>query len=77
MIGLPGEPFTDIGVQIKDTEGWNMIMPCCIVNGYQGYFPTKDAFDEGGYESRSSSFQSNVAELLIQGGKTLLKELKN
>lgn len=77
MIGLPGEPFTDIGVQIKDTEGWNMIMPCCIVNGYKGYFPTKDAFDEGGYESRSSSFQSNVAQLLVEGGKALLDALRS
>lgn len=75
MIGLPGEPFTDIGVQIKNTEGWDMIMPCCIVNGYVGYFPTKEAFDEGGYESRSSSFQSNVAQLLAEGGKALLEEL--
>ena len=70
-----GEPFTDIGVQIKDTEGWSMIMPCCITNGYQGYFPTKSAYDEGGYESRSSSYRSNVAELLVAGGKELLAEL--
>ena len=77
MIGLPGEPFTDIGVQIKDTEGWSMIMPCCITNGYEGYLPTKDAFDEGGYEARASVFQSNVAELLVNGGKDLLSELKN
>ena len=75
MIGLPGEPFTDIGVQIKDTPGWDMIMPCCIANGYVGYFPTKEAFDEGGYEARSSSFQSNVAQLLVDGGKTLLEAL--
>ena len=76
LIGLPGEPFTDIGVQIKDTEGWDMIMPCCITNGYEGYFPTKDAFDEGGYEARSSNYQSHVAEVLVSGGKELLKELK-
>lgn len=76
LIGLPGEPFTDIGVQIKDTPGWDMIMPCCIANGYVGYFPTKDAFDEGGYESRSSSFQSNVAQLLVEGGKELLEQLR-
>ena len=76
FVGIGGEPFTDIGVQIKDTEGWAMIMPCCIVNGYAGYFPTASAFSEGGYESRSSSYQSNVAKLLIEGGKELLQELK-
>ena len=48
MVGIPGEPFTDIGVQIKDTEGWKAIMPCCLTNGSQGYFPMQSAFDEGG-----------------------------
>ena len=75
MIGLPGEPFTDIGVQIKDTAGWDMIMPCCIVNGYSGYFPTKSAYDEGGYESRSSPYQSDVAEILVKGAKNLMEQL--
>ena len=75
MIGLPGEPFTDIGVRIKNTAGWDMIMPCCIVNGYMGYFPTKDAFNEGGYEARTSSFQPNVADLLVEGAKELLDKL--
>ena len=75
LIGLPGEPFTDIGVQIKNTPGWDMIMPCCIVNGYDGYFPTKAAFDEGGYEARASSFHSNVAQLLVEGAKELLDAL--
>ena len=70
MVGLPGEPFTEIGVQIKETEGWKMIMPCCM-----GYFPTKSAYEEGGYEARSSHYQSDIAKRLIDCGKELLKEL--
>jgi len=27
FVGLPGEPFTDIGVGIKETPGWEMILP--------------------------------------------------
>lgn len=76
MIGIPGEPFTGIGVGIKDTEGWSMILPCCLTNGEAGYFPMKDAFDEGGYEARSSNYVSGVAETIIQSGKELLAELK-
>ena len=76
MIGIPGEPFTDIGVGIKDTEGWKAILPCCITNGFQGYFPMRDAFDEGGYEARSSNYVAGVAEAVIQGGKELLESLK-
>lgn len=77
LLGIPGEPFTDIGVQIKDTEGWSMILPCCLTNGSEGYFPMQEAYDEGGYEARSSHFKSGVAEAIIAGGKELLGELKN
>ena len=76
MIGIPGEPFTDIGVGIKEAEGWRMIMPCALTNGNMGYFPMQSAYDEGGYEARSSSFKAGVAEKIIEGGKALLKELK-
>ena len=75
--GIPGEPFTDIGVAIKDTEGFDMIMPCGLTNGYMGYFPMQSAFDEGGYEARSSSYKAGVAEGVIAGCKALLEELKN
>lgn len=77
LIGIPGEPFTDIGVGIKDTEGWAAIMPCALTNGYMGYFPMKSAFDEGGYEARSSTYKSGIAETIIEKGKELLNELKN
>ena len=77
LVGIPGEPFTGIGVGIKDTEGWGLIMPCALTNGSGGYFPMKSAYDEGGYESRSSSYKSGVAEAIIAGGKELLNELKS
>ena len=76
LIGIPGEPFTEIGVGIKDTEGWDMILPCALANGSEGYFPTKSAYDEGGYEARSSRYQSGVAEAIVAGGKELLDRLK-
>ena len=75
FVGIPGEPFTDIGRQLKDTEGWSLILPCCLVNGAQGYFPMQDAFDEGGYEARSSNYKPGVAEAIIKGGKELLGEM--
>lgn len=35
----------------------------------------KEAFDEGGYEARTSRYKGDVAEKIIEGGKKLLKEL--
>ncbi len=76
MIGIPGEPFTEIGVKLKEAEGWAMIMPCAQTNGDEGYFPMQSAYDEGGYESRSSVFKSGVAEKIIDGGLDLLNKLR-
>lgn len=75
FFGIPGEPFTGIGRAVKETEGYEMICPMCCTNGYEGYFPMQEAYDEGGYESRSSGFRAGVAELIIAEGKSLLREL--
>ena len=74
MIGIPGEPFTEIGVKIKEMGGFDLIMPCALTNGYYGYFPTKSAYDEGGYEARASKYSSGVAERLIECGGELLRD---
>ena len=76
MVGIPGEPFTDIGVRIKETDGYRMIMPVCLANGSEGYFPSKEAFDAGGYEARSSPFRPQVADRIVEGSKQLLQSLQ-
>jgi len=77
LLGIPGEPFTKIGVEIKKNEGWDLILPCCATNGFEGYYPTKDAFDEGGYETNSSIYASGVGEAIINGASELLSKLSN
>ena len=76
IIGIPGEPFTGIGLALKATEGFDMILPCCASNGCEGYFPMQDSYDEGGYEARSSKFKAGVAEFIIKEGKALLESLR-
>lgn len=76
FLGIAGEPFTGIGRGIKAAEGFKLIMPCCLTNGDEGYYPMQEAYDEGGYEARSSNFKAGVAELLIEEGKKLLEEIK-
>jgi len=76
LIGIPGEPFTDIGTGLKDTPGWEMILPCALTNGSEGYFPMRSAYDEGGYEARTSPYRSGVAETIIAEGKVLLNMLR-
>lgn len=76
MMGIPGEPFTGVGRGLKETEGWDMVLPTCNTNGKQGYFPMKEAYDEGGYEAGSSNFRAGVAELIIEEGRKLMSELR-
>ncbi len=76
MVGIPGEPFNGVGVGIKEAEGWDMVIPCCIVNGREGYFPMKNAYDEGGYEAATSNYKVGVAERIIDAGKELLSMIK-
>lgn len=68
-------PFTGIGRALKDTEGWELVLPTCLTNGSEGYFPMKEAYGEGGYETRSSNFQAGVVELIIEEGKKLMNDL--
>ena len=77
LVGMPGEPFTEIGVQIKQTPGFDMILPCGLTNGYEGYFPSKSAFDEGGYEAKTSQYKSGVAEAVTACAKEILEVLKS
>lgn len=77
LIGIPGEPFTKIGEEIKKNDDWNIILPCALTNGSMGYFPTREAFDEGGYEARSSNYVADVAENIISCARQLLRDLHN
>lgn len=76
LVGIPGEPFMEIGKGLKETEGWDLVLPTCMTNGSQGYFPMKDAYEQGGYEARSSYFKEGVAETMIEEGKKLLADLR-
>ncbi len=75
FFGIPGEPFNAIGRALKETEDYDMVVPCCNVNGYEGYFPMQDSYDEGGYEARVSNFKAGVAEKIIASGKEMLTDL--
>ncbi len=76
MLGMPGEPFTDIGVEIKKAGGWDLVLPVCLTNGSIRYFPMQSAYDEGGYEARSCFFKAGVAERIIDGALELLNEIR-
>ncbi len=75
FVGIPGEPFAGVGIEVKKAEGFDMILPCCNTNAYEGYFPMQDSYDEGGYEALTSPFKAGCAELLINKSKEFLSNM--
>ena len=73
--GFPGEPFNDIGKQVKAKSPFRMTLLSCLTNGSRGYFPFSDSFKEDGYEAATSPFGPSVADDLIAGELRLLGKL--
>ncbi len=75
LVGVPGEPFNEIGVQLKKSGGIRTVFPCSLTNGDIGYFPMRDSYERGGYEARSSLFKAGVGELIIENGLEMIYEI--
>jgi len=73
---FPGEPFNDIGVAIRKASPFRMTLLSCLTNGSKGYFPFRDSYEQGGYESATSPFGPSVADDLITGAGALLGALR-
>ena len=77
FLGIPGEPFTSIGMGVKENcSEYSLVLPCSNTNGYEGYFPNAGAYAEGGYETETSKFKAGVAERIIEEGKAILASMR-
>ena len=63
--GFPGEPFTQIGVDVKAKSPFALTVVSCLVNGSCGYMPSTRAYAEGGYEVMSSRYAASVGDRLV------------
>ncbi len=73
--GIGGEPFTEIGNRICEGSPFDETILCCLTNSAGGYIPTKTAYDEGGYEAKSSSLKPGSDDILVDGMVELLMKL--
>lgn len=76
FVGFQGEPFTEIGLKVKEGSKMPMTFCSCITNAKQGYFPTASAFAEKGYERSISPFAHDVAQKLIDAALQLIDEME-
>jgi len=75
IAGFPGEPFTDIGRSVKENSKFTLTFTACCANGYEGYYPMKSAYDEGGYEARSARYVRGTAEAIVDASTELINSL--
>ncbi|MBR4184136.1 MAG: hypothetical protein IKQ87_00090 [Clostridia bacterium] len=75
LVGFGGEPFTAYTRAAQAAAPDKFVLCACNANATMGYFPTKEAFDEGGYEASASVFTPVVEEMLNGCVKKLLDEL--
>ena len=75
IVGYAGEPFTEYAQIPRNAFPELKVMSACLANGSQGYFPSADAYAEGGYEASSSEFTPTVAPTLQTIAKELLQNV--
>ena len=73
--GIGGEPFTEIGNRICAESPFDTTILCCLTNSAGGYIPTKTAYEEGGYEAKSSSLKPGSDDILVESTVELLRKL--
>ena len=76
IVGLPGEVFAELGMEIKEQLG---VLPALVIslsNDSPGYIPNKQAFEEGGYESSVSPLTPGCGELLASEAVALAKAIR-
>ena len=61
---------------MKKQSKFALTIPTCCSNGYEGYYPTKNAFEERGYEADTARYACGTAEALIDNSVELINSLK-
>lgn len=73
--GVGGEPFTELGNRICAASPFKETVLCALTNSAGGYIPTRKAYEEGGYEARSSSLRPGGDDIIVEGMRQLLSKL--
>jgi hypothetical protein len=65
LVGFGGEAFTAYGKAMRELCPDKFVISAVCTNGYAGYFPTAEAFEQGGYEACSSFFLPTVEQVQL------------
>jgi hypothetical protein len=76
IVSMPGEPFAEIGVAVRDASPFAVTMFCGYSDGIGGdYMPISCEYEFGGYEVERTPYGLQADEKLIAEAIALLKSL--
>jgi hypothetical protein len=78
LVGVPGEMFTKLGIQIKRRSPFRYTFVVSLANDYIGYIPDKEAYDLGGYQLWTgfhSFVEKGTGEIIVEQATQMLSEL--
>ena len=73
LVAMPGEPFAEVGVEIRRRSGFAVTMVSGYSNGEIGYVPMRSDYKNGGYGVWNSPMAPGAAEQLIEAAGDLLE----
>ena len=77
IVGLPGEAFCELGLEIKRRSPARHTLVAGLCNDAIGYLPTREAFEQGGYETMvgSTFYEPGSAQRLVDSAVAQLERL--
>ncbi len=75
---FPGEPFVELGLEVKARSPFKPTFAVELANDYRGYIPTVDGHELGGYETwraKSSCLEVEAAPKMVKAALRLLERL--
>lgn len=75
LVATAGEPFSQIGVSIRQRSPFPYTLVSGYTNGGFGYIPAREAFPFGGYEVETTPFSEDAAGVLIEFAVKMLTAL--
>jgi hypothetical protein len=75
FIGVPLEPFIELGRAIAAASPFGQTFVSGYTNGYRNYLPTIDQWERGGYEVDICAFRPEAATMFVETATALLAEL--
>ena len=75
LVGIPGEPFVEIGLQVKENSPFKHTLFSGYSNVGWAYIPMPDAYPLGGYEVEITPFSPAAAGIVVDESLTLLRQV--